>query len=139
MTLYAKWALAGDISPVFAQLQTGVTPDSALASIRFAAVIDSLSFDEAGFVVSKSNAAPVVGDASSMTVSTTTVWTSINAAGSVVTAEELYGSYIFACTVNNIGNVDFDTDVYVRAYVKNFDGSYTYTDVKTYSVNGLLG
>ena len=138
-TLYAKWTLAGDISPVFGQLQTGTTPESASAAIRFAAVLDSRQFAEAGFVFSKVTANPTVDDAASLAVSTTTVWTSINAAGSVVTAEELHGSYIFACTVNGIGNANFGTDIYVRAYVKDFDGNYTYTDAKTYSVTNMLG
>jgi hypothetical protein len=134
-----KWALVGDISPVFGQLQTGTTVDSESAAIRFAAAIDSRDFAEAGFVFSKVTANPTVDDAASLAVSTTTVWTSINAAGLVVTAEELHGSYIFACTVNGIGNANFGTDIYVRAYVKDFDGNYTYTDAKTYSVTNMLG
>lgn len=138
-TLYAKWVLAGDVSPVFGQLQTGTTAESASAAIRFAAAIDSRDFAEAGFVFSKVTANPTVDDAASLAVSTTTVWTSINAAGSVVTAEELHGSYIFACTVNGIGNANFGTELYVRAYVKDFDGNYTYTDAKTYSVTDMLG
>jgi uncharacterized repeat protein (TIGR02543 family) len=139
MTLYAKWAIADVVSPLFAQLQTGVTAESSSASIRFVAAIDSLEALEVGFVFSLTSDNPTVGGDYCTAFQTNTVWNAINAGGAVVTAEDLHGTYIFGCTITNIPKTRFGSDIYVKGYVKLMDGTYVYTDVKTYSVSGMLG
>jgi uncharacterized repeat protein (TIGR02543 family) len=82
--------------------------------IRFVATIDTLSADEVGFVFSKSQHIPTRENAT--VKATTTVYTSITAAGVTVTAADLGGTYIIACTVTGIPESDLNTPLYVRVF-----------------------
>ena len=82
--------------------------------IRFIAVTNTLSADKVGFVFSKSKTEPTLED--STVKATTTVYTSILASGKMVTAKELGGTYLIACTVNDIPAEDAAKPLYVRAF-----------------------
>jgi len=82
--------------------------------IRFIAVTNTLSADKVGFVFSKSKTEPTLED--STVKATTTVYTSILASGKTVTAKELGGTYLIACTVNDIPAEDAAKPLYVRAF-----------------------
>lgn len=102
--------------------------------LRFIATIDTLNAYEVGFVFSKTQ--PIPTRDNSAVKATRTVYTSITAAGSTVTAEELGGEYIIACTVTGIPESDIDTTLYVRAF-STVDGATRYTEVATVKVSTL--
>ncbi|MHB8125273.1 MAG: InlB B-repeat-containing protein [Desulfitobacteriaceae bacterium] len=102
--------------------------------IRFIAIIDTLNAKEVGFVFSKSQTIPTRENAT--VKATTTVYTSITAAGSTVTAGALEGTYIIACTVTGIPVSDIAVPLHVRAF--STVGTVTkYTPVATVTVNSL--
>jgi hypothetical protein len=102
--------------------------------IRFIATIDTLSAKEVGFVFSKSETTPTRENAT--VKATTTVYTSITAVGSTVTADSLDGEYIVACTVTGIPVEDIEVPLQVRAF--STVGTITkYTPVTTVTVKGL--
>ena len=111
--------------------------DSKTYDIRFIATIDTLEANAVGFVFSKSETKPTKEKVPpSQVKSTTTVYHSVTAAGSAVTAESLGGKYIIACTVTGIPENDIDTPLYVRAF--STVGTETkYTSAVTVTVNSL--
>lgn len=145
MTVYAKYAIAGEFagktSPVYAQLQNGVTGDSDTAKIRFVMAIKKAQlyeYDEVGFIISTKDATPEEGEAGCIVSSTDTVYTSIVADGMRVTAQQLGGDYICALTLTNIKNTNFGSNIYVRTVAKK-DGVVQYmSNVRTYTVDGML-
>ncbi|MBR7092498.1 MAG: InlB B-repeat-containing protein, partial [Clostridia bacterium] len=146
LTLYAGWKITQGTSRVYAQISAGTTSTSTSADMRFVAAIDNVGFDEAGFVLvsypedyADLDAILVVDGTECNTMKTNTVWTSINAAGSVVTAADLGGKYIFALTVTNIPSKKggFDINIGVKAYAKRGALVY-YSNAKTYCVNDFL-
>ena len=105
--------------------------------IRFLATIDTLDADAVGFVFSKSEQNPTKENVpSSQVKSTTTVYNSVTAAGSTVTAASLGGTYIIACTVTGIPASQADIPLYVRAFVTKGTET-TYTAVRTVTINSL--
>ncbi len=104
--------------------------------IRFLATIDTLDADAVGFVFSKSEPNPTKENVPLQVKSTTTVYESVTAAELTVTARELGGTYIIACTVTGIPASQADTPLYVRAFVTKGTET-TYTTVRTITVNGL--
>ena len=146
LTLYAGWKITQGTSRVYAQISAGTTSTSTSADMRFVAAIDNVGFDEAGFVLvsypedyADLDAILVVDGTECNTMKTNTVWTSINAAGSVVTAADLGGKYIFALTVTNIPSKKggFDINIGVKAYAK-LGALVYYSNAKTYCVNDFL-
>ncbi|MDD2234920.1 MAG: GLUG motif-containing protein, partial [Desulfitobacteriaceae bacterium] len=108
--------------------------DSNTYDIRFIATIDTLDAKEVGFVFSKSEQTPTRENAAVQ--ATTTVYTSVTAAGLTVTAESLGGTYIVACTVTEIPESDIEIQLYVRAF--STVGTETkYTPVTMVTVNSL--
>ena len=111
--------------------------DSNTYDIRFLATIDTLDASSVGFVFSKSQTNPTKDSVpSSQVKSTTTVYDSVTAAGSTVTATDLGGTYIIACTVTGIPAADFNTPLYVRAF-STIGTETTYTSVQTVTVSSL--
>lgn len=135
--LYADWGVT-NTSPVFAQLQKGTSQQADSSSIRFVAAINSLDFSKVGFVISRTDKNPTVGNAQCLDASTTTVYSSVYANGKSVPASALHGKYIYAVTVNNIGNANFDHGIYVRAYTLDKQGNYVYSATKQYCVTDMM-
>lgn len=102
--------------------------------VRFIATINTLNADEVGFVLSKSVIEPNKENA--MVRATTTVYTSITAAGETVYASDLDGTYIVACTVTGIPSSDINVPLYVRAF-STVGGETAYTDTETVIVSNL--
>jgi len=105
--------------------------------IRFLATIDTLEADEVGFVFSKSEKIPTkINVPASNIKSNSTVYNSVTAMDSTVTAQSFGATYIIACTVTGITEADVDIPLYVRAFsIKNAEPKYT--SVKTVTVNSL--
>lgn len=105
--------------------------------IRFLATIDTLDANSVGFVFSKSEQNPTKEIVPPAQVkSTRTVYNSVTAAGSTVTAKSLGGTYIIACTITKIPAGDSSTPLYTRAFVTR--GTETcYTAVRAVTVDGL--
>lgn len=145
MTVYAKYAIAGEFdgktSPVYAQLQNGVTGDSATAKIRFVMAIKKAQlyeYDEVGFIISTKQSDPTVDKSGCIVSSTDTVYTSIVADGMRVTAQQLGGDYICALTLTNIKNKNFGSNIYVRTVAKKNGVVQYMSSVRTYTVDGML-
>lgn len=135
--LYAQWCLVTYRGAQKRGFDTDNDGDYETYDIRFLATIDTLDADAVGFIFSKSEENPRIENVPSTQVkSTTTVYNSITAAGSSVTASSLGGSYIIACAVTGIPETDADTTLYVRAFASKGIET-TYTPVKTVTVNGL--
>jgi hypothetical protein len=108
--------------------------DTNTYDIRFIAIINTLNVKEVGFVFSKTQEIPTRENAT--VKATTTVYTSITATGTTVTAGDLEGTYIIACTVTGIPVSDIDVPLQVRAF--STSGTVTkYTPVTTVTVNNL--
>ncbi len=124
-----------DISGSMAQLVAGTTLDWEMTAMRYLATIDSLQYQEAGFVLSNVNPDPLIDAPGCLLRATRTVYTSIAADGETVTAASLGGAYLVALTVNNIPQAAFNQTIYIRSYVKKPDGSISYGELKTFSVS----
>lgn len=112
--------------------------DHGTYDIRFLATIDTLEADSVGFVFSKSDSNPptIVNVPPSQVKSTTKVYNSVTAADSTVTAADILGKYIIACTVTDIPESDKDKPLYVRAF-STIGTITTYTSVHLVTVSGL--
>ncbi|MBR7092347.1 MAG: InlB B-repeat-containing protein [Clostridia bacterium] len=149
LTLYAGWKVTQGTSRVYAQVKVGTTSTTAKTDIRFVAAIDSLNFDEVGFVLVSyaedypdypdMNTTLVVDGTECDTWRTDTVWESINAAGSAVTAQALDGNYIIGLTVTNIPSKKggFNISIGIKAFAKRGDLVY-YSNAASYCVNDFL-
>lgn len=102
--------------------------------IRFIATINTVNADAVGFVFSKSQSMPTLENAAVR--STATVYTSITAMGTTVTATSLGGTYIIACTVTGIPASDANVPLYVRAF-STAGTETTYTSVAAVTLNNL--
>lgn len=94
-------------------------------SIRFLATVDTLYYEEMGFIVEAKGV--------TKTVSTTTVFTSVTANGSEVVAKELDGRYITALVVSGIDEspVEFTVTPYAIYFGREILGEsqvITYTE-----------
>ena len=99
--------------------------------LRFFFTIGKLTYDEVGFVFSKSNATPTVGGANCYKKSIGTVYSTITANGTPMAAPA--GRYYVAVKMTDIPHAYFDGSLYVRPYV--IDGGETkYDDAQTLTV-----
>ncbi len=123
--------LVDDIS--VASIKNGMTPmlvgyqENTVSgtSIRFLATVDTLYYEEMGFIVEAKGV--------TQTISTTTVFTSVTANGSEVVAKELDGRYITALVVTGIDEspVEFTVTPYAIYFGKEIRGEsqvITYTE-----------
>ena len=108
--------------------------DNGTYNIRFIAVTNTLSANKVGFVFSKSKTEPTLEN--STVKATTTVYTSILASGNTVTAKDLGGTYLIACTVNDITADDVAKPLYVRAF-STVAAVTQYTQTVTVTVDKL--
>ena len=95
-------------------------------TVRFVCTIGKLSYNEVGFVVSKSNSTPTIGGANCYKAGTQTVYSTITEDGTPRTADP--GRYWVAVKLTNIPHSYFDSPLYVRAFVTDGEGT-RYSDV----------
>ncbi|MGF7144450.1 hypothetical protein HNQ56_002881 [Anaerotaenia torta] len=100
--------------------------------LRLLGVINTLEADEVGYVYSYIQTNPVIENSNK--VSSNIVYRSIMADSTAYTAQELGGEYIIACTVSGLSDETKAAPLYVRVYVTK-DGTTTYTEIKTITVN----
>lgn len=109
------------LTPVLVGYQENTTSGTA---IRFLATVDTLYYEEMGFIVEAKDI--------TKTFSTTTVFTSITANGGEVIAKDLDGRYITALVISDIdeASVEFTVTPYVTFFGETILGEsrvYTYT------------
>lgn len=122
-----------DIKPtnVYAQIRSDATENTEKTDLRFLATISSLQYKKAGFVFSMKKTTPTLDKDDCETISTTTVYQSVTADDTKVTATELDGSdYIYACKVSDIPADYYNYNFYVRSFVETLDGEIIYSDTK---------
>ncbi len=145
-----------NMSSVYVQMKDGTTLVSNETDFRFVAAIDSLDYDEVGFIISQYPSAGIdfgsvnfvasgmtgvemakIGGHTYLRVRITTVFESINAGNDVITADTLGGKYIASCKVKGIGNEFFGSTYRVVGYTKS-GATLTYTAEKICSVKAIL-
>ena len=110
--------------------------NDATTTVRFAFTIGKLSYNEVGFVVSKSNSTPTIGGANCYKAGTQTVYSTITEDGTPRTADP--GRYWVAVKLTNIPHSYFDSPLYVRAFVTDGNGT-RYSDVGAFTICSAKG
>ena len=119
------------------QALTGATHDDDSTDLRFLFKIDSLEYEKVGFVFSKSDATPTIGETGCGVYETTTVYGSIEAAGEPQEAGE--GLWWAAVKLAGIPKASFGQNVYVVGFVKAEGEDPVYTEARRLSVCEALG
>jgi len=114
------------------QAPTSYSMIDATSNLRFVFTIGRLDYSAVGFVFSKTDSTPEVGEVGCATFNATKVYSSITADGETVEAAD--GRYWVAVKLNNIPRFYFDGTIYVRAFVTDGEGTRYSADVKTISV-----
>ena len=104
-----------DFSHAGVQTLSGSSLLDETTSLRFVFQIESLAYDEVGFVFSKTNVTPTVGGDGCFKKEVTTVYRSIIADGNTIDAED--GHYWVAVKMNNVPREYFGEPIYVCPYV----------------------
>lgn len=99
--------------------------------LRFYFKINKLTYNEVGFVVSKSNSTPTIGGANCYKAGTDTVYSTINAGGEPMVAGS--GYYWVAVRLTDIPHTYFDGTLYIRAFVADGKGT-RYSNAATLTV-----
>ena len=134
------------------QLASNVTADSQTADIRVIfnineAIASDAAYERIGFWISKSDNTVIYyseyKDIASLDYkpaiyggTTETLYSSVMADGAAQAADD--GCLFALLEITGIGNADFDTEIYVRAYAIRSDGSVVYGDVGAISVMRAL-
>ena len=100
-------------------------------ALRFVFTIGKLDYDCVGIIISKSVATPTYNAANCVTYETTTVHSSIVADGDTIDAPD--GRFYVACKLTGIPHSYFDSSLYIRAFVKDGEGT-RYSDTAFTSV-----
>ncbi len=134
LTLFSLFASADPVDEIrdFGfQTLTGDSLSSETTSLRFLFTVGSLDYIRAGFVFSKTNADPTVGGENCGVYDTTVVHSAVIADGERVPAPD--GRYWVAVKMTHIPNADFDTPIYVNAFVEDGEG-VRYASVRNVTV-----
>ena len=101
-------------------------------NVRFIAVINELEYANVGFHVQVTRTNGSVSETSDVIDrQVTTVYTSVEAAGETVTAEELNGKYIVVVVLNNIDYANYEHTFKVSAYVTKNDANRTVLETES--------
>ena len=111
----------GEIQDFSFQTLSSANPNDAQTDLRFLFTIGNLDYDAVGFVFSTSNATPVAG--TDATYSTTNAYSAITANSEPIAAPT--GRWWVAVALSDIDLANFETNIYVRPYVKTGE-VYTY-------------
>ena len=117
------------------QTVSGDTLGSANTSLRFLFTVGSLDFDSVGFVLSKTNTNPKIGENGCTNYETTVVYGAVRADGDLVPAPN--GRHWVAVKVTNVPNASFDKPIYLKPYVKDGSG-VRYGATRAISVEGAF-
>ena len=96
---------------------SGDTPESDSTALRFLFSIGSLEYERVGFVLSKTNTNPKIGENGCTNYETTVVYGAVRADGDLVPAPN--GRHWVAVKVTNVPNASFDKPIYLKPYVKD--------------------
>lgn len=129
-------AEGGEIRDFSFQTPTGDTIESDETAFRFVFSIGSLDYTRVGFVASKTNRNPTVGGSGCKVYDTGVVYSAIRADGKLVPAPD--GRYWAAIKLTGVTNADFDTPIYLNAFVEDGEG-IRYASPKTITVCRALG
>lgn len=119
------------------QALAGATLADDSTDLRFLFKIDSLEYEKVGFVFSKSDATPTIGESGCGVYETTSVYGSIAAAGEPQEAGE--GQWWVAVKLAGIPQASFDTTVYVVGFVKEEGQDPVYSEVRQLCACAALG
>ena len=119
------------------QALAGATHDDDSTDLRFLFKIDSLEYEKVGFVFSKSDATPAIGDPGCGVYETTSVYGSIEAAGEPQAAGE--NQWWVTVKLAGIPKASFGQNVYVVGFVKAEGEDPVYTETRRLSVCEALG
>ena len=112
-----------------------LTDDS--TDLRFLFKIGSLDYEKVGFVFSKSDATPAIGDPGCGVYETTSVYGSIEAAGEPQAAGE--NRWWVTVKLAGIPQASFDETVYVVGFVKAEGEDPIYSEVRSLTACAALG
>ncbi|MBP5348781.1 MAG: hypothetical protein J6Z13_00300 [Clostridia bacterium] len=119
------------------QSLAGATHDDDSTDLRFLFKIDSLEYEKVGFVFSKSDATPTIGETGCGVYETTSVYGSIEAAGEPQAAGE--NQWWVTVKLAGIPKASFGATVYVVGFVKAEGEDPVYTEARRLSVCEALG
>ena len=119
------------------QSLTGATLDDASTDLRFLFKIGSLDYEKVGFVFSKSDATPAIGDPGCGVYETTSVYGSIEAAGEPQAAGE--NRWWVTVKLAGIPKASFGATVYVVGFVKAEGEDPIYSEVRSLTACAALG
>lgn len=118
------------------QVKSGDTAESESVSVRLVSTLKGLDWQEAGYVISLSNKTPMLDGENVTVYRTQTVYSSIGAGEKVLTAAS--GYYYIALKIDNIPKASFDTEIYVRPYVKDAEEKVIYGELASFHVSELF-
>lgn len=123
----AKAATLNQTLAVKCQNLTNTTAETPKTKVRLVTGVDSLEYKKVGFEVK-------IGDSEVQDVSTTTVYSSIIAAGKTVTAGEFSegSKYLAVKVLGDIPSTDYEKGIYIRPYV------VTKQDEKVYGIDRYM-
>lgn len=119
------------------QTLSGATLSDSSTDLRFLFKIDSLDYEKVGFVFSKSDSTPTIGEEHCGVYETTSAYSAINAGGDPQSAGENH--WWVAVKLAGIPKANFGATVYVVGFVKAEGEDPVYTDVRTLSACAALG
>ena len=102
------------------QTVAGDSFSSEETDLRFLFTVGSLHYDRVGFVLSKSDEDPRIGDGGCLVYETTTVHSTVYANGEPSAAPG--GRYWVAVRLSDIPNLSFTAPIYVNAFVEDGEG-----------------
>lgn len=118
------------------QTPTADTIESDDTDFRFLFTVGSLDYTRVGFVASKTNQNPTVGGVGCKVYGSSVVYSAIRADGKLVPAPD--GRYWAAIKLTGVTNADFDTPIYLNAFVEDGEG-IRYATAKSITVCRALG
>lgn len=118
------------------QVRSGDTAESASTSVRLVSTLKGLDWQEAGYVISLSNKTPMLDGENVTAYRTQTVYSSIGSGEEVLTASS--GYYYIALKIDNIPKASFDTEIYIRPYVKDAEGKVIYGELASFHASELF-
>lgn len=130
--VYPKWTDKNALS-VKVQLTNGTTAESASTSMRLVSTVDSLEYEEVGFMIQ-------VGDGAVKKYSTTTVYNRISGADQSYTPSVFSqdSKHFFAFNIRNIPQASFTTHIVATPYWKTLDGTVVYGATRILNVLDLI-
>lgn len=119
------------------QTLSGATLSDSSTDLRFLFKIDSLDYEKVGFVFSKSDSTPTIGEEHCGVYETTSAYSAINAGGDPQSAGENH--WWVAVKLAGIPKVSFGQRVYVVGFVKAEGEDPVYSEARSITACAALG